>query len=131
MRTLFVSLLISTAALADEAPVTPAPAPGFDLLNGRFEFGSYGRVGIGSDLARGFLAGRERGGQSERGAERQQCSGAASAQVTTSGSRVISPERSVRSTPSMRSTTSTRSGMLRVRNASPLPILVQSGASSL
>ncbi|MDP1916784.1 MAG: carbohydrate porin [Myxococcales bacterium] len=51
MRTLFVSLVISTAALAEEAPAAPAPAPGFDILNGRFEFGSYGRVGIGSDLA--------------------------------------------------------------------------------
>lgn len=54
MRTLFAALLISSAALAEEAPVAPppsTPAPGFDLLNGRFEFGSYGRVGIGSDLA--------------------------------------------------------------------------------
>jgi len=65
MRSLLLTTLLATAALADPPPaaapspapaaatdptaVTP-PAPGINLLNGRFEFGSYGRVGVGSDL---------------------------------------------------------------------------------
>lgn len=48
MRRLLLLLSISASALAEEVA---APTPGIDLLNGRFEFGSYGRVGIGSDLA--------------------------------------------------------------------------------
>jgi maltoporin len=69
MRTLLLLLVVSgAAAFAEDAtptrpivPVAPAaattppapaePAPVFDPSKGRFEFGSYGRVGIGTDFA--------------------------------------------------------------------------------
>ena len=43
-ETILLALLLSSVAFAE------APAPGIDFLNGRFEFGSYGRLGVGSDL---------------------------------------------------------------------------------
>ncbi|MBL8936397.1 MAG: hypothetical protein JNM69_17710, partial [Archangium sp.] len=44
MRALLL-VLLSTVALAEEAA-----APVVDFSKGRFEFGTYGRVGIGTDL---------------------------------------------------------------------------------
>lgn len=66
MRTALLSILcLASVAAAEDptpsrpvmpvAPAAPAPAPAeasvYDFSKGRFEFGSYGRVGIGTDLA--------------------------------------------------------------------------------
>lgn len=44
-RALLLLLSCSSVVFAAE------PAPGIELLGGRFEFGSYGRLGVGSDLS--------------------------------------------------------------------------------
>jgi maltoporin len=45
MRFALAVLVVASTALGQDAP-----KPGVDVLNGRFEFGSYGRVNIGSDV---------------------------------------------------------------------------------
>lgn len=44
-------LLLLLAAATARAEDAAAATPGVDFLKGRFEFGSYGRIGIGSDLS--------------------------------------------------------------------------------